>query len=47
MTTIIEYYPIAPIKYPKEQSVARQEAEKKAQKFADKLRELNIDPDSL
>jgi Uma2 family endonuclease len=30
-----------------EESAARKEAEEKAQKLADKLRELNIDPDSL
>lgn len=30
-----------------EESAARQEAELKAQKLVDKLRELNIDPDGL
>jgi Uma2 family endonuclease len=32
---------------PQEESLARQQAEKRVQRLAEKLRELNIDPDSL
>ncbi|MGL4618909.1 hypothetical protein [Chroococcidiopsis sp.] len=43
------YDPIARRKLltPQEESLARQQAEERVQRLAKKLRELNIDPDSL